>query len=128
MKKLLLYNLDNQKGREIECLCKKLNIEYKHIPAADYLEHIGTLAALSGFNRIGLPFTGIPFPDEIILFQNFDSSSLNLFLDKYRSAGIPSVPLKAGLTPTNIHWNSLQLHKELKNESRAMEQLNMNRP
>ena len=120
MKELLLYNLDTPKGREIELLCRQMRIAYKHIPAADYLEHIGTLAGISGFRRIGLPFTGIPFTDEIVLFKNFDNTSLNLFLDKYRTVGIPPVFLKAGLTPTNIHWNSLQLHKELTEEYQAL--------
>lgn len=119
MKELLLYNLDSPKGRKIECLCKQLRIAYKHISTTDYLERIGTLAGLPGFHRIGLPFTGTPFADEIILFCHFDNDFLDLFLDKYRDAGIPAVALKAGITPTNKLWNSLQLHQELSKEYRA---------
>jgi len=33
--------------------------------------------------------------------------------------GLPSIPLKAVLTPSNMKWTAVQLHNELKNEHEA---------
>ena len=113
---IFLYNLDNAKGRMIEALCSRQGIAYRHVPVADYLERIGYVCGIEGFSRIDIPFTGVPFTDEMILMKGFDNTSLQNFLVAYRDEGISSVMLKAGLTPTNVHWNSLQLHDELAHE------------
>lgn len=118
---IYLYNLKSPKGLQIEALCLSLNIVCKHIAPADYLESIGYIVGIGGFSSRQLPFTGIPFVEEMMILHNFDNQQLDTFLASYRQAGIAPIILKAGTTPTNIHWNSLQLYEELQQERRAFE-------
>ena len=95
--------------------------ECRHIDPRDYLERLGFITGNKNFERIGIPFTGNAFDDEMMLLKNFEGNTLDLFLEAYRKAGITPVILKAALTPTNIHWNTLQLYEELARERRAFE-------
>ncbi len=119
MKQVLLYNLNNQKGKQIEKICSSLHIEVHHIQPEAYLEQVGALAGLPGFARKYLPVCNTVFSEEMLLFSEFLPREIHGMLDALRSAGI-SVELKASLTRHNIHWNSLQLHKELLGEQKAL--------
>ncbi len=121
MAEIFLYNLHTPKGEAIEQLCTKLHIKCRHIDPRDYLERLGFITGNKNFERIGIPFTGNAFDDEMMLLKNFEGNTLDLFLEAYRKAGITPVILKAALTPTNIHWNTLQLYEELARERRAFE-------
>ena len=52
----------------------------------------------------------------MLIFKGFDQELLSDFLAMYRVAGIATIPLKAGLTPTNVGWSSVELHAELQQE------------
>lgn len=121
MAEVFLYNLRSPKGAVIEQLCTKLRIKCRHIDPRDYLERLGFITGSKGFERIGIPFTGNAFDDEMMLLKNFEGDTLDHFLDAYRKAGITPVILKAALTSTNIQWNTLQLYEELSRERRAFE-------
>lgn len=121
MAEVFLYNLHTPKGHAIEQLCKRLHIKCRHIEPCDYLERLGFITGTEGFDRIGIPFTGNAFDDEIMLLKNFEGPTLDHFLEAYREDGIAPIILKAALTPTNIHWNTLQLYEELARERRAFE-------
>lgn len=121
MKELLLYNLENSKGAQIEQLCKELGIQFRDVLPQQYLEPVGALAGIKGIELTGIPFTGDPFRDEMLVFSGFDDASLRRFLDSYRLAGIAKVELKAGLTSHNVLWDSIQLRNELKSEHDELE-------
>lgn len=116
MEEVLLYNLDNEKGKRIKELCTLLRIRFKSVSCKDYLEPIGAIAGIKGVEKKNIPFDGQAFTDEMIVFKNFSDKVLEDFLSRYRRAGIEKVNLKAGLTPYNITWNSLQLRDELMRE------------
>ena len=42
---------------------------------------------------------------------------------KNRRAGMPSIPLKAIVTPQNVNWTFRALYKELEREHEAMQKL-----
>lgn len=121
MKELLAYNLNNSKGAQIEQLCAALNIRLRNIKPEQYLEPVGAMAGIKGIELTGIPFTDVPFRDEMLIFVEFDDASLHGFLNSYRQAGIGKVELKAGLTPHNLLWNSIQLRNELKSEHDELE-------
>lgn len=118
-KAIYLYNLHNEKGRQIELLCIAQGIECRHVESNEYGEYIGYIAQLPGFAAHNTPRMVVPFADEMLIFKGFDQEMLGTFLAQYRQAGIEPVPLKAGLTPTNVHWDSAQLHAELQQERDA---------
>lgn len=121
MKELLLYNLNSSKGQQIKQLCTLLKIKFRSVQPEEYLEPVGALAGIKGIEPTGTPFTGASFTDEMLIFVNFDDPSLHQFLTRYRQEGIIKVELKAGLTPHNILWNSIQLRNELKSEHDELE-------
>lgn len=116
MEEILLYNLDNEKGRRIKELCTLLKIRFKSVLPADYPEPIGAIAGIEGIEKKNIPFSGPAFADEMMVFKDFTDKALEGFLRHYREAGIEKVNLKAGLTPYNIRWNSFQLRDELTRE------------
>lgn len=121
-KTIYLYNLRNEKGRHIELLCLSQGIACRHVDSHEYGQRIGYIAEIAGFAAQDTPSNAPAFSDEMLIFKGFDQDALGAFLAQYRQAGIEPVALKAGLTPTNVHWNSLQLHTELQQERAAFMQ------
>ncbi len=111
-----LYNLRNEKGQQIEILCLTSNIACRHVNANDYGKRIGYIAEIEGYSAEDKTAVTNPFTDEMLIFKGFDQELLTNFLAMYRAAGIATIPLKAGLTPTNVNWTSVELHAELHQE------------
>ena len=114
-----MYNLHNDTGTQIEALCAMEGVECRHVAPEQYGELIGYIAGIEGFTATNTTPSAVEMNDEMLLFKNFDQAMLTDFLARYRQAGIKTIPLKAGLTPTNIHWTSIALHDELHEEHQA---------
>ncbi|MGN0968835.1 MAG: DUF3783 domain-containing protein, partial [Oscillospiraceae bacterium] len=56
------------------------------------------------------------------LLVGFSSAQMDALFQAFRRAKIPTVALKAVLTPTNRSWTSVQLHQELLQEHAAVQQ------
>lgn len=117
---LYLYQVDGSKKQQIGRLAAGMGIRVHRVLPADYLQPLGVLLGLPGFERTPLRYNGPLLPDEMMLMSDFDDTLLSRFLNAYRHASIPAIPLKAGVTPHNIFWNSLQLHQELEKEHQMM--------
>lgn len=118
-KEILLYNLDNAKGKQISAVCSPLHIECRHVQRDEYLQLIGALAGMPGFPPKAR-ILGPTFDDEMMVFCGFDNDSIYTFLSHYKQAGISPIWLKANLTPHNLQWNSIQMHDELMKEHQNM--------
>lgn len=116
---ILFYNLENKKGSALRLLCLKLRIRVRAVKKEEYLEPVGALAGL-------VPLTNTvcdqDFSDEMVIMVNFGGKLLGQLLNEMRAMHQPGVALKAVLTPTNMNWNSLQLHEELLREHQAAQQ------
>ncbi len=110
---LYLYNLRNEKGAQIEMLCIANEISCQHVDSKDYGKRIGYIAEIEGFDNTAKREIATPFTDEMLIFKNFDQILLEKFLTLYRQRGIATIALKAALTPTNMQWDSAELHAEL---------------
>ena len=75
---------------------------------------------LPGFDRLPMRYGGPLLPDEMMVFCGFDDTLLSRFLSRYRQTNIAPIPLKAGVTPNNLFWDTLQLHRELAEEHRRL--------
>lgn len=120
MKTLLLYNLQSVKGVQIRQLAASLQIVCKDITPEEYLKPVGSFAGFIGMPQPSETGNTTAFADEMMVFCGFESDSIYDFLARYKAAGIAPVWLKASLTPHNVHWNSLQLHRELSEEHRQL--------
>ena len=118
---LYLYEVEQAKGQQIRQLAAGMGIKVHEVSPADYLQPLGVLLALPGFERMPMRYGGPVLSDEMMLMSGFDDTLLSRFLSAYRHANIPPIPLKAGVTPHNIFWTSLQLHLELQEEHRMMQ-------
>ncbi len=117
---VLLYNLNNEKGRKIRFLLVRMGIRIRVVEKEDYGKPLGVLA---GMKDVTLEDENAPvedFPDEMMILRGFTDRRLDAFLKGMRSDGIERVDLKAILTPTNCRWNSWQLYKEIREEHETM--------
>lgn len=117
---ILLYNLKNDKGVQIRRICSPLHISCRDVEPSEYMELIGALAGMPGFPRRQQSVSPVTFSEEMMIFCGFSNDDIYQFLAQYKAAGIAPVWLKASLTPNNIQWNSIELHKELSEEHRMM--------
>lgn len=115
---LYLYNLDNPRGAKIRRMCLPLGVRTQLVaPQA----HMLTLEEMIG-GTPSLPDSEPGFSDELLLLVGFSDAKMDALFQGFRRAKIPSVALKAVLTPTNRGWTSVQLHQELCREHEAMQQ------
>lgn len=120
---VLLYNLSNtEKGKQIKRLLIPLGITIKEISKEQYLQSIGSLAGIKGFEKKEEAYNEEGFLDEMLVMHKFTSQRIDVILKGFRKAGIEKVDLKAVVTPTNASWNSLELYEEIKKEHESMNQ------
>lgn len=113
----------NFAGERLQCLrkvCMSKHIRLTEKPAEEASKPLaaffGMAPACESANE------GTFFTDEVLVMHGFTPGSMNAFLQTWRQAGQTPIRLKAALTPTNLTWTVIQLHKELVKEDNAMQQ------
>ncbi len=117
---VLLYNLNNEKGRKIRFLLVRLGMRIRVIEKEDYGKPLGVLAGMKGVTLENEDAPVEDFDDEMMVLYRFSDKRLDVLLQGMRKEGIERVDLKAILTPTNCRWNSWQLFQEIQEEHRTM--------
>ena len=120
MKKILLYQVTTEKGKQIERICLPFGIMCLHVLPADYLQPLGAVAGLPGMMRRAVPPFAPALADEMAVFSGFTSQEVFRLLAQFRSARLAFPALKAVLTPSNAGWDALALQRELKEEAGRM--------
>lgn len=118
---VLLYNFnDPDRLRLIRHYLNRHKVKVRLVTTPEFLHPLGYLFELPGF----LPSTqfnlGGNFSDEMLVLKDFSSEQLDAFLAFFQEEQIPSVALKAMLTPVTEHWSSIELHDELTKEHTLM--------
>ncbi len=117
----LLYNFNDQERlRQIRRYLNRQNVKTRIITAPEFLHPLGYLFEIPGFQPSSRFNLGSNFTDEMIVLKDFSSEQMDDFLAFFRKNQIPSVALKAILTPVTQHWSSIQLHNELSMEHTLM--------
>jgi hypothetical protein len=57
---------------------------------------------------------------QVLIMYGFTNRRLEAFLQNMKRAGMPSIPLKAIVTPHNVNWTFRALYEELEREDEAM--------
>lgn len=121
MPQILLYNFrDADRLRAIRRYLNKKKVDVRLVQPAEYHESLGYLFNIEGFQKSPLFNLGRNFSEEMMVLKDFSQSEMDYFLAFFRENGLPSVNLKAVLTPVTVHWSSLRLHAELTQEHAAM--------
>ena len=115
---ILTYNLDNPQKLKLMFACSQLKIRCLAVSKADYAQPISALAGMR--SRIDAKYSGDGFMDEMLIMVNFTGQLLQAFLNALRRGKVPTIALKAVLTPHNECWDSMRLHDELLKEHIAM--------
>ena len=95
-------------------------ITFRSVTAAEFLHPLGFLFDIPGFSPNPQFNLGGNFPEEMMVLKDFSSEELDKLLAFFRENRLPSVSLKAILTPVNQYWDSLALYRELVREREAM--------
>ena len=99
---VLLYNLNNEKGRKIRFLLVRMGMRIRVVEKEDYGKPIGLLA---GMKDVTLEDENAPvedFQDEMMILRGFTDKRLDMFLKGMRREGIERVDLKAILDRKSV--------------------------
>lgn len=120
---VLLYNFtDKERTDKVKFIFVLMGIKIKTVEKTDYLQKIGALAGIEGIERTEEIYEGEGFEDEMLVINHLTDSQMNKMLAYLKKEGL-NIPLKAALTPTNINWNTLELHEELVREHEEMQKM-----
>lgn len=121
MTEILLYNFEeNERYRQIRRYLNKSHIEIHIVRAPEFQKPLGALFELPGFPENPAFLFGENFTEEMMVMKDFSPQALDDFLAFFHQNSLAPVELKAVLTPITMHWNSVQLYKELKKEQQTM--------
>lgn len=119
---LLLFNFKDKKQlKGIQMTAFLLKMKVRMIEEKDFLMPLGYLAGVEGIEPSDTVFTGIAPEKEVMVFAGVSDAKLQRMLAEMRKNRIRKVDYKAVLTPTNIHWNVMELYEELAKEHTAMQ-------
>lgn len=126
---ILTYNLTRQNGLDLLQLAAiRFHQKLRPVAASEYGFPLASLAGFS-FPSQKAPETENPpsepcadgqtdFSDPMLVFCGMSQKDVSDLLDEMRRLKMPSIPLKAVLTPTNAGWPSWYLHRQLQEEYR----------
>ena len=114
---VLLYNLqEGDRAGAIRRYLTGAEIRIIDVLPAEYMQRLGALLQLPGFEKNAAPNIGFSFTEEMLVMFAFTDKVMEDFFQFFRDAGIASVGLKAAVTPTNINWSSKQLYEAISEE------------
>lgn len=116
MEKLLLFQITPEEP--ILKIAQRLHLRTVSVPVCDYTKSIGQLAGFPD-NTAEKIYTGAPLEGSLLVLCDVKERHTDQLLEKLRTANL-SITYKAILTPTNRHWNVLQLYEELHREHLAI--------
>lgn len=119
MAKILLYNLESEKGDIIRELCKMESLDFRDVRGSEHSKRIkeiinGVVSDSEAAEKM--------FADEMMVFVDVEDKRLYDFLKSMRERKIAPVELKAMVTEYNINWTSKELRDELIKENMAMKE------
>ena len=116
---VFLHIPDKNKFDRISKLCEKCGYSCCQIQNADVNRTILELiSGQSAGKKVSAP--QLYFLPEMMIFQGLADKEVHQFLEAYRAEGIPTVDLKAVVTPWNLTWTLYELAEHLKEEHRSM--------
>lgn len=113
---VLCYALSGARFAAVAALCQTQGCTPRQVASQDYGRPIG---ALLGFPLPSSAGGGGAVLDEMLVLCGFTPDRLDDFLAAFPAQNVPTVALKAVLTPTNAAWTGAALYAELLRERQA---------
>ena len=128
---ILLYQVAQEKRKQIQKLCRQMNIRIKDVTPEEYKQVLGVVAGVLPKNTIlpnqssmpdivRSPLSITSNQEEMLVFCGFQQKDMDTFLKQYRETGVEPISLKAVVTQYNIFWSIGQLQEELKREREVL--------
>lgn len=114
---ILVFNIPADKLSKLRFTCMRLGIQVCPVETADYGQTIGALCGMA--DRTDAPAPEETFTEDMLVMANFTQQLANRLLAALKQGRLP-IRLKAVVTPTNAHWNPVELHRELTAEREAI--------
>ena len=114
----LLYHVSEEKEKELQKALTMLGVKTRRVLDAELNQKVGYLAGLEGYSQTETDVSNITMeePPEILLMCDFSQIQFDMLMQLFRHKKLPSVTLKAVLTPTNRDWTFQWLISDLKLE------------
>ena len=110
---VLAFNLEDAVLKVLGGLCAALDIRLKPVPPEGFALPLGAMAGIPLGPAASPDAPSRNYTEPMLVMCNLDEARFDAFLQALRRSPIPTISLKAVLTPTNVAWNACQLHGEL---------------
>lgn len=117
---LLFHFTDREKRNKVVSALFPLKLKIKEVEKKDYLQPIGFLAGNRDISLVEEEYDGEELEGEMFVMAGISGTRMDMVLRALRKSGVGPIPYKAAMTPTNQHWNPLQLFREIKEEHEKM--------
>lgn len=117
---VLLYNFDGDKLSKIKRALLPLKLRIKTVSHREFLNPLGFLAGIKGFDAALEEYDGEAFSDEMILICPSKNGTVEAVIKALYKNSVGKIELKAMLTNNNVGWNSLELYKAVKADHEEM--------
>ncbi|MDE7390030.1 MAG: DUF3783 domain-containing protein [Lachnospiraceae bacterium] len=117
---ILLYNFSGERLRNIRKALAPLDVKLKSVAKGDYSRSVGFLAEQDGIEPLQKKHSSESFTEEMIVMCGLRSEGIDTVIALLNKNGVGSKALKAVITESNSHWDSVTLYKELKKEHDVM--------
>ncbi len=120
VKRCMAVNLIPEKKKIVMGICDAIGLDYMDIEPWQYEIRVGRLCDnvdMTGGPDIGASEdTAGKINMDMLIFDGISSKELDIFLDRYKTSGLPAVQLKSVVTTTNREWTVWKLYTELARE------------
>lgn len=121
---VVLYHFTDTARREcIEAVLRQLKIKCKAVGAEAAGQKVGFLVGLKGFTSTEKEPEGVPFAEELLIFQGFAYKRMEKVLTAFAAAGLEKVRYKAIVTPHNMFWSLHRLGDKMQKEHGAQQEV-----
>lgn len=116
---VLAYNCSGPEWKKLHNNIMLLRFRLRPVETAQFAIPIGLLAVGRG-GIAEVPYEGKGFTEPMLVFCNINPAQMTPILEVLRLSKMPTNPLKAMMTGTNMLWNSEKLWTELCRERDAI--------
>lgn len=117
--KILAFNLDAGQKLVIEQVARNVGASVRNVAVSEYMTRLEDILKSAEQTAEGMAIPA--FPDEMLVFVDFEDEQLYECLRLMREMNMRHIPLKATYTEYNRKWNPLELCMELRRENEEME-------
>jgi hypothetical protein len=121
---LLCYRISTEDCQKLKSMLALLNFDVLLILREDYLQPIGYLAGLTGYNRVPTSYKGQEFAESMLIMANMKEAQADQLLAMLKMPGMPVFKRKVMLTDTNKNWTSAALYEHISKEIAALRSSN----